>query len=143
LNTGRVCLRGIIIGGMTNLVGSMAMLVPVAIGAAMRIDLSALAPGERALAVAEALQRPGYQLPALLLGSLFSVVGGYVSARCAQRAEVMNGALASIPSMLLGVSPLLGGHVPLPLWQHLGLFALCPVVGALGGYLRLRQTAAS
>jgi hypothetical protein len=64
---------------------------------------------------------------------------GYVAARVAGRGELINGALTSLGYIAVGLysiatSP--GGE--LPILDALDI-AAAPLIGALGGYLRLRQ----
>jgi len=137
-----ICLKGITIGGIVDVLGSAAMSIPVAIVAAWRIALPSLPAGEQARALGDALESPPYYFATLLLGSLFSVIGGYVCARIARRGEVLNGALSALPCIFLGVWGSISGMIRLPLWQHLLFILLTLALGALGGYLQLRRAQA-
>ena len=67
------------------------------------------------------------------------MLGGYVSARIAKHAEVLNGALSSILCVGSGVYAVINLGSAGSLWLHLALLPLSPALGALGGYLRSRQ----
>ncbi|MCG2641381.1 hypothetical protein ACFPFP_18750 [Bradyrhizobium sp. GCM10023182] len=73
------------------------------------------------------------------LGGLCSVLGGYVSARIARHDEVLNGALASILCVGLGIYAAARGTGHL--WLDILYLPLGPALAALGGYLRSRQAA--
>ena len=68
------------------------------------------------------------------------VLGGYLAARVAKRGEVLNGALSAYFCVGLGIYGMAVGQAAVPVWQHLVSFVASPALGALGGYLRLRQT---
>jgi hypothetical protein len=69
-----------------------------------------------------------------------SVLGGYVAARIAKRGELLNGALSAYLCIGVGVYGMIAGHSAIPLWQHLVAFVGSPILGALGGYLWMRQS---
>ncbi|MFC5324677.1 hypothetical protein [Bradyrhizobium oligotrophicum] len=71
-------------------------------------------------------------------GTLSSVLGGYVSGRLAKHDHILNGALSSILCMGFGVYALLSGRGSLVV--QLALFALTPLLGAVGGYLSARRS---
>jgi hypothetical protein len=77
-----------------------------------------------------------------VLGTLCSVLGGYVAAVMARRSEVLNGALSSYLCLGVGIWALAKGQEQMPTWLFLLLLPLSPIVSGLGGYLRLRQTRA-
>ncbi len=77
-----------------------------------------------------------------VIGCLFSVVGGYVSARLARRAELLNAALSSYLCLGLGIYSLANGQEQLPVWLSVLLLPLSPILSGLGGYVRLRQVRA-
>jgi hypothetical protein len=76
-----------------------------------------------------------------ILGSLCSVLGGYVSARLAKHDEVLNGALSSILCVGSGVYTLISGGAAAHFWLHLAWLPLSPALGAVGGFLGARQNA--
>jgi hypothetical protein len=66
-------------------------------------------------------------------------LGGYVAARLARRGEVVNGALSAYLCVGLGIVSWVTGSASLPAWQHVVAFVVSPALGAVGGYLRLKQ----
>ncbi|UGY17847.1 hypothetical protein HAP48_0010650 [Bradyrhizobium septentrionale] len=81
----------------------------------------------------------GFLAASSILGGLCSILGGYVSAHIAKHDETLNGALSSILCVGFGIYALVNGTGHL--WLHLLYLPLSPALGALGGYLRSRQTA--
>lgn len=73
----------------------------------------------------------------VMSGLLFSVMGGYFSAKIARHDEVLNGALISFACVFVSIIQILTGHTTV-LAVFLTLIAT-PACAALGGYLRLRQ----
>jgi MFS family permease len=132
--------KAVLTGGVVDVVGSTAIAFTMAVVVAMQTDLTSVPPSEQARALTEATQNgSGLHRAGLLLGGLFSIVGGYVAARVAKRGEILNGALSAAACLLLGIWTLATGAIHLPLWQHLFFFALSPALGGFGGYLRLKQ----
>jgi hypothetical protein len=74
-----------------------------------------------------------------VVASAFTVVAGYLAARIAGRGELINGTLCTLLSM--GVCLLLSAGQPSPFsaTPTLILYAITPLLGLLGGYMRLRQ----
>jgi hypothetical protein len=75
------------------------------------------------------------------VGSVVSVVAGYMAAKIARRGELVNGALSSFLCVLLGVYVELSGASTAPAALSITSLALSPLLGSLGGYLRLRRVA--
>jgi len=76
-----------------------------------------------------------------ILGSLCSVLGGYVSARIAKHDELLNGGLSSILCVGSGMYALVSGNAGGDLLVHLAYLPLSVALGTLGGFLRARQNA--
>ncbi len=131
-----VSFKGVAIGNVVDIVASNVVAVPVMIYvlASARVELSDHG------AVTDLLKTSSVFLAASsILGGLCSVPGGYVSARVGKHDEVLNGALASILCVALGVYAVANGTGRL--WLHVLYLPLSPALAALGGYLRSRQTA--
>lgn len=128
----RISPKGVFLGGLLDITASF---------------IAILAIGVVALARA-----PGAELPDMTsgwvstagtaAGILCSILGGYVSARIAGRHEVLNGALSAWACVGLGViMTRLAPEAP-SLGQSMELLALSPLLGAFGGYLRLKTASA-
>lgn len=75
------------------------------------------------------------------VGGTVSVIAGYMAAKIARRGELINGALSSFLCVLLGVYVQLSGPSMTPAALSIASLVLSPLLGSLGGYLRLRQVA--
>jgi hypothetical protein len=75
-----------------------------------------------------------------IAGVMFSIFGGYIGALIAKHDELLNGALSSFLCVASGIYGLFSGTHPLymVLLEILGLI-ISPLLGMLGGYLRLKQ----
>lgn len=133
--------KGIILGGITDIVATNVASFPLIVVAAARTNVVGLSKAEQTKALITAMQTsPALQVTGWLVGALCSVLGGYVAARLAKRGEVVNGACSSYLCIGLGVYGIFAASSPtVPLWQHLVAFVASPALGALGGYLRLQQ----
>jgi hypothetical protein len=135
----RVSFKGVAIGNVVDIVASNVVMVPVMIYLLASAKTGS-PPDHGAASVTEALKTSNVFLAASsTLGGLCSILGGYVSARIAKRDELLNGTLSSIVCIGLGVYAVVNGTGQL--WLHLLYLLLSPAFGALGGYLRSRQTA--
>lgn len=133
----RVSLKGVLIGSVVDTVGStlggLALVMVVAASPAV----AALPADGRGQVIHDLIvQRPALYLTGFLIGTVCSIIGGYVAARIAGRDEILNGALSSFLCIGLGIYELVqpaGGQTPL---IHILEFVASPTLGALGGYLR-------
>lgn len=131
---------GVVVGGVTDIVATNLFVLPLVVYVAATRDLSGIPPeqaGNRMLAMIS--ETPSLQAAGWFLGLSATVLGGYVSARIARRAEVKFGAMSAWLCMSLGVYGLVAHVGTAPLWQHALAFVLSPTFGALGGHLRARQ----
>jgi hypothetical protein len=131
---------GVVVGGVTDIVATNFLVMPLMVYVAATRDLSGISPeqvGIRMLAMIG--ESPSLQAAGWFLGLSATVLGGYVSARIARRDEVKFGALSAWLCMSLGVYGLVAQVGNAPLWQHALALVLSPTFGALGGHLRARQ----
>jgi hypothetical protein len=77
----------------------------------------------------------------VVLGSLGSVLGGYVAARIARHDDVLNEAPSSILCVGINVYGLVSGGAVGHEALYLGSLPLSPALSAFGGYLSARQRA--
>ena len=133
--------KGVVLGGITDIVATNIAVIPLAIVAAMGTDVTSLPEAERGKALIAVMHASlGFQMTGWVLGAMCSILGGYVAARLAKRSELLNGALSAYFCVGVGVYSIVAGHSATPLWQHLVAFVGSPILGGLGGYLWVRQT---
>jgi hypothetical protein len=77
----------------------------------------------------------------VILGGGVSVAAGYIAARIAGRGELLNGALSSFLCVSIGIYHNLTGTPTGPDTLSIAGLVVSPLLGALGGFLRLRQVA--
>ena len=135
----RVSVIGALFGGILDIVATFVTSIPLMAVAFAQLQLMQLPAPERTAALMKAMG-PGssYYLLGLALGSVCSVLGGYVAARIAKRDERLNGALSAWLCMLSGLYSWWTGAYAATAMAHMGYLILSPVMGALGGYLRER-----
>jgi hypothetical protein len=134
----RISFKGVAIGNVVDIVTTNIVMIPVMIYVLVSAGAASL-PDQGADSLTNIVRGSAVFLTASsILGGLCSVLGGYVSARIAARDELLNGALASILCVGFGVYTVIDGTGRL--WLHLLELPLSPALGALGGYLRSRQT---
>jgi len=132
--------KGVVLGGITDIVATNFAAFPLAIVAAMGTDLTSFPKAERGKALVAVMHASlGFQMTGWILGAMCSVLGGYVAARIAKRGEVMNGALSAYLCIGIGVYSVVAGHSATPFWQQVASFVGSPILGACGGYLWVKQ----
>jgi hypothetical protein len=137
----KLSLKGVLLGGITDIVATNILALPIIVYVMLtHIDLAHLPSNQVAPAVVAALHA-SIPLNALqiLVGSVCSILGGYVGARVAKHDELLNGALTSVLCMAFGIYSLSGGSRSAPVSLSLMSFIASPALGLLGGYLRSRQ----
>jgi putative membrane protein (TIGR04086 family) len=139
----RLSPKGIVVGGVVDIVASNLAAIPLAIVAALRIDVRHLPRDEQSRALLEVLRTtPSLFVTQLLLGALCSILGGYVAARLAKRSELVNGALSAFLCIAFGLYAMATKPDSLGPWAHVAFLVVSPALGALGGLLALRRKCA-
>lgn len=134
----RVSLKAVLIGGVLDIVLSNLTAIPMLIYAAIRLETWKLPESERGAAMVAALTTdPGLFATGMFVGSLCSIVGGYLAARIAKHDAVLNGAASAWLCVLFGLYSMVAGTDPMPLWAHLLFLPMSPALGAIGGHLWL------
>jgi len=137
----RMSLKGVVIGNITDILSTNVVLFPVMI---YIVVSSGLSPDNAAGSVAKILKASTlFFVSSCILGSLCSVLGGYIAARIAKHDELLNGGLSSILCVASGVYGLISGGAAGHLWTHLVFLPLSVALGMLGGFLRARQSMAA
>jgi len=130
-----ISIKAVIIGLVADVGGTAAFFLVFAILGG--ILLSSMGRGMEELDVYA--KTTGFLVLSSFGGSLFSVFGGYISARIAARAEIKNACSTGTLSAVTGVLFLILSPGSSPLWLDLlCLIAIVPC-SALGGYLRLKS----
>ena len=102
----------------------------------MQVGSENLSQAELMQLIEEALQQPPYLLVGGILGLLATALGGYVAARTAEVAPLLNAACVGLFDVVLGIF-LIGGS---PLWfSVIGLLLTLPA--AIAGGVLFRRTA--
>ncbi|BAM89729.1 hypothetical protein S58_37360 [Bradyrhizobium oligotrophicum S58] len=132
----RVSLKCVVVGSVVDILSTNLAIFPVTI---LVFIFSGPAAAELAASDPRALMASNlFKALSFTFGTLSSVLGGYVSGRLAKHDHILNGALSSILCMGFGVYALLSGRGSLVV--QLALFALTPLLGAVGGYLSARRS---
>jgi hypothetical protein len=135
-------LKAVAIGAVADIVLTNVLAVPLVIVTDIRIARATpggtLARGmfEHALATNKELY-----LVLMFLGALASIGAGWIAARVARRAELLNGAASAIACASLGVYAFFHYSEAAPLWEHVVFIILAPALGALGGLIYRRWPA--
>jgi hypothetical protein len=133
----RISITGVLTGGVVDIVATNIAAIPIVGYVIATSSIGNLPKVQQTAAVMAAIRASvALYLTLGVLGSLCSVLGGYVAAVLARRAEVLNGALSAYLCVGLAIWTLLVGQGQLPSWLHILLLPLSPALGALGGYLR-------
>lgn len=137
----KISVKAVILAGILDIVLTNVLAFPVMVAASIQTKSYLLPKAQQTQALVDAFQtNSGIYAAGLLLGSLASVVAGYVAARIARRAPLLNGALSAWLCVASGLSAMWQPHSPLPLWEHLLFLPLSPGLGALGGYWWLQRS---
>ena len=136
----KVSIPGVAVGGVVDVVASNALSIPLGVYLASKINLSQVPKDQiqdQMLGLLHA--HPGLYLLQLSIGALCTVLGGYVAAVIAKREEVLNGALASFLCVAFGIYAMTSGKSNDPAAVQAGLIVISPILGAAGGWLRMKQ----
>lgn len=128
-----ISIKGVVIGAIFDIVLSgicgvvFVMIYAMTAGITAPEDLAQLATA------------PELRVFSYVSGGLISIIAGYLAARIAGRGELINGTLSSVLCVGLGLAFVVVSHPPEFGISEILQFALSPLLGLLGGYLRLRQ----
>lgn len=135
----KVSIKGVVIGSITDIVGSNIWGVFLSIYILFAYNLLQYPPSELTNRMLTIIRTDSLVFLAnFLVGSAFSILGGYISAFIAKREELLNGALASFLCVASGLCSLATGTIESILLILLG-FILSPLLSMFGGFLRLKQ----
>lgn len=140
----KVSILGFMIGSIVDIIGTNIWGVFMTIYVMLSFNLLQMAASSPTEATAQVLNifqtNPLIFSVNFIVGAMFSILGGYIGAYIAKHDELLNGALSSFLCVLSGIYGLFTGSHPiyLILLEILALI-ISPLLGMLGGYLRLKQ----
>ena len=132
----KLSFKGIIIGAIINVAGTGVWGIVVGMYIATKYQTHTLSYAEQMSRAGDLLaQEPIVMVLNTIIGGGSTILGGYIAARIASHNELLNGTLSSFLCVLIaliaiGSSSMVGVLI--------GAIAN-PVLGFVGGYLRLRQ----
>lgn len=133
----KVSFKGVALGVMTDIGGTLlasVLLLSYFAGDALSPEM---APEQAERVMRRLLEDGGYLLANLVIGLVFTGLGGYVAARVARRELYLNAGLVGVVSLLLGV--FFGGQGPF--WFEVAGIVLIVPAALYGAYLADRQLA--
>jgi hypothetical protein len=133
----RISFKAVWIGAVTDMVSSTIASATVAIIFILLLHLTRTPndPLDWTLLQSIKPNTPLYGIQ-LIVGSACSVFAGFVAAWVAKHDELLNGALSSFASVLLGLVVTASDKDPHQRLTHILLLIASPLLGLLGGYLR-------
>jgi uncharacterized membrane protein len=129
-----ISFKGAITGAVVDVVGTNIWLFGVVGYLIIKHQLYALPPGEQVNELYRLYGDPTIKALNTIVGVGFSIIGGYLAARIAGHHERLNGALSSFLCVALSLFTIGSFSIS---WV-IGV-AGSPILGLLGGYLRLWQ----
>lgn len=136
----KISLRAILTGGLVDVGGTYLWGLLIGAIVTSAYGLSPLPPDQLATQLDQIFQTdPVISGVNLVVGLLFSILGGYVAARAAKQDELLNGGMSGWLGVVLGIATLVTGEYSVPLWLLLVEIVLGPAWGVVGGWLRMKQ----
>jgi hypothetical protein len=133
-----ISIRAVLIGGISDIVLSNLLGIPLAIYVISSGGLSQLPKDQLQGAVVSAMHaNPGLFAAQLGIGYVCSIAGGFIAAWIAKDRRLLNGILASWLCVGLGVYSFVSGKVSESLQLTLVLIALTPFAYALGAWIKI------
>ena len=138
--------KGVILGALIDVIATNLLSLPIVVYVVLGMDIAHVPQDQLSALVLAKLHANGTLYAASLgIGSLCSILGGYVAARIAKRSPVLNGALSSFLCVCLGLYALVtgSGSQAGPLWFGLAMLPASVALAALGGYVVQRTRRAA
>ncbi|HEX9460512.1 MAG TPA: hypothetical protein VGA84_15275 [Thermoanaerobaculia bacterium] len=138
----KVSIKGVLLGGILDIVSSMILGIPLVVYAIASANLVNVPKDQLGAAITASIHaRPPLYALQLLIGAACTTFGAYMSARIAKHDELLNGFLSSFVCVLTGIYAVASGKDTSSTLTLIGLFALTLASGLFGGYLRARSVA--
>jgi len=136
----KVSLKGVLIGGVLDILSSSVLGIPLAVYAVSKVDLAHTPKDQLGAAIAAVSQEnPWLYGTQLAVGLACSVLAGYVAAWLAKHNELLNGTLSSFLCVALGIFSIASGKDSHAHWVQILILISAPACGFFGGYLRVWQ----
>jgi len=136
-----ISVRAIVIGGISDIVLSNLLGVPLAIYVIASGGLSHLPKDQLQGAIVSTMHGSlGLFAAQLAIGYSCSIAGGFIASWIAKDRKLLNGVLASWLCVGVGVYALVSGKLSEPLPLTLVMIALTPFSYALGAWLQTHMT---
>jgi hypothetical protein len=133
----------IVVGGVCDVVLSGLLGVPLVIYAVSSRGLSQVPKDRLQAAVTAAIHgAPALYLAQLGIGFGCSALGGFIAASIAKERRLLNGTLASLLCVGVGVYSLASGQGRESVANHVVLIALTPLCYLAGAWLRVKMSGA-
>ncbi len=137
---GKVSFKGVFVGGITDIVATNVLAVPLIVYVIAAFGLSHLPPGRMSVEIMAAIHDHWpLRLVQAATGVGCSILGGYVAARLAKHDELLNGVLSSFLCVAIGIYSIALGYEAGSLPMAVVTLFSSAVFALLGGYLRLLQ----
>lgn len=138
---GKISFKGVLVGGITDIVATNVLAVPLIVYVIAAFGLSHLPPGRMSMEIMAAIHDHWpLRLMQAATGVGCSVFGGYVAARLAKHDELLNAALSSFLCVAIGIYSIALGRDAGALPTAVATLFSSVVFALLGGYLRLLQS---
>jgi hypothetical protein len=133
----KISIKGVLLGGITDIVSTNLFSIPLVIYAAVFIGLS----GDKSPAAFQNATQHNILFTMLIYvtGCLGSIVGGYVAAWIAKRAEILNGTLSAWLCAALGIFGMVTTTSSSKRLEELASLPVTFLLDGAGGYLRKLQ----
>jgi putative membrane protein (TIGR04086 family) len=136
----KISVKGVLIGGIVDIVSSGLLGIPLAVYALSKIDMTHTPKDQLGDAISAVNHAsPWLYATELLVGLLCSVLGGYVAAWLAKHDELLNGTLSSLLCLAVGFYSIALGKDSHAHWVQFLMFIAAPICGFFGGYVRFQQ----
>jgi hypothetical protein len=132
----KISFKGVVVGAIVDIVSTNILSMPLMIYIAYVLAKSGLNQVEVHASLVETMRSNTlYFGIAMCLGSLCSILGGFVAAKIAKKYELLNGGLASFLCVGSGVYSLVIGGSSQSIWFHLLSIFMSVALTTFGGYL--------
>lgn len=135
----KVSVRAVIIGSVSDIVGTNVWGVVLGIFLVSRYNLASMPQSQIGAEITATLRSEPLFAVNLLVGALFTIMGGYIASSIARRNEILNGALASFLCVSVGIFSLVTGSSGDPLWLQVFWLPVSVGLAMLGGLLKAKQ----